>query len=151
MTETLNYRVTIAAAPERVWAALTTSEGTRATLFGSEIESSFEPGALVEFVGYDEAGQRIVQVYGEITSYEPPLSFGYRQHPGPVHNERHAETSCRMTHTLHPAEGGTATELELVLDQWSEGNPAYGHALSSYPESGYLDGIKAYAESATQP
>ncbi|AUG76906.1 hypothetical protein CFP65_2047 [Kitasatospora sp. MMS16-BH015] len=149
MTDTherpLAYRLLIAAPPERVWAALTTSEGTRATLYGCSIDSTFELGARVEFFGEDAEGRRVVQVYGEITAYEPLQVFGYRQHPGPGHNERHAETHCRMTHTLTAVEGGT--ELALVVDQWTPGNPAYRHAAESHPESGYLDGIKKYAES----
>ncbi|MER5638541.1 SRPBCC domain-containing protein [Kitasatospora sp. NPDC002227] len=148
MTDTqeqpLRYQVRIAAGPERVWAALTTSEGTRATLYGCSIDSTFEIGARVEFFGHDADGQRVVQVYGEVTAFEPGRCFGYRQHPGPAHNERHAETHCRMTHTLTPVDGGT--ELELVVDEWTPGNPAYQHAKASYPESGYLDGIKKYAE-----
>ncbi|MEU1628059.1 SRPBCC domain-containing protein [Streptomyces sp. NPDC020096] len=145
MTETLRYKVTIAASPERVWEALTTPEGSRATLYGCLIESSFEVGSRVEFVSYGAGGERTVQVYGDIEAFEPPRRFAYIQHPGAVHNEQHVETMCRMTHVLTPHEDGT--ELELTLDQWSDENPAYEHAKSAYPESDYLKGIKAYAES----
>ncbi|MFH8750540.1 SRPBCC domain-containing protein [Streptomyces rimosus] len=144
MAETLRYTIAVSAAPERVWETLPTPEGSGATLFGSRIESSFEIGSRVEFVGQDADGERIVQVYGEITEFEPCRRFGYVQRPGPAHNPGHAETSCRMTHVLTPR--GDGTDLELIIDRWSEGNPAYEHAISSYPESGYLAGVKAHAK-----
>ncbi|GAA1268534.1 hypothetical protein GCM10009665_66470 [Kitasatospora nipponensis] len=147
MTETpLHYRVSVAAPVQRVWEALTTSEGTRATLYGSSIESDFRVGGLLEFVGHTEAGERVVQVYGEVQEFEAPRRFGYRQHPGAVHNPRHAETSCRMTYLLTPV-GEGATELELTVDQWTPGNPAYAHAKAAYPESAFLAAVKAFAES----
>ncbi|MFE7391889.1 hypothetical protein [Streptomyces sp. NPDC057582] len=147
MTEPLRYKVTIAASPQQVWDTLTTSEGTKATLFGCLIESSFAVGSRVDFVGYGLEGERIVQVYGDIEVFDPLGEFTYIQHPGAAHNEKHAETSCRMAHRLTPR--GDSTELELTVDQWSDGNPAYAHAASSYPESDYLKRIKAHAEALT--
>lgn len=139
------YKIAIAAPPERVWDTLTTPEGSKATLFGSTIESSFEVGEPVEYISYGEGGERIVQVYGQIEAFEVPSLFSYVQHPGPIHNPAHAQTSCRMTYRVRPAPGGS--ELELVIDEWTPGNPAYDHAADSYPESAYLDGVKSYAES----
>ncbi|GAA2810274.1 hypothetical protein GCM10010441_38670 [Kitasatospora paracochleata] len=144
MTRALTYRIAIAAAPETVWAALTTPEGSRATLYGSDIESDFAVGGSVEYVGHHD-GVRVVYVYGEILALEPGRVFSYRHHPGPSHSPDHATTTCRMTYRVTPTGGGT--ELELTVDEWSAGNPGYTHAAESYPESDFLDGLKRYAES----
>ncbi|MGF1429935.1 SRPBCC family protein [Kitasatospora sp. LaBMicrA B282] len=141
----LSYRRTIAAPADRVWAAVTTSEGSKATLYGCVIETDFAVGGPVEFVGYTAEGERIVQVYGEVLAYDAPHRFAYRQHPGAVHNPAHAETSCRMSYTVTPLDGG-GTELELTVDQWTPGNPAYRHAAAEYPKSAYLDAVQAFAE-----
>jgi len=143
MTEALVYRLSINAAPARVWAALTTPEGSRATLYGSDIESAFEVGGPVEYVGRHD-GERVVYVYGEVLAFEVERLFGYRHHPGPSHSPDHATTTCRMTYRLTPS--GTGTELELTVDEWSDGNPGYAHAAADYPESDFLRAVKAHAE-----
>ncbi|GAA3483949.1 hypothetical protein GCM10018966_084810 [Streptomyces yanii] len=80
------------------------------------------------FVGYGLEGERIVQVYGDIEVFDPLREFTCVQHPGAAHNEKHAEAGCRMAHRLTPHDG--MTELELTVDRWSEGNPAYQHTAT---------------------
>lgn len=142
-SSSLTYEVLIAAPPERVWAAIATSEGTRATLFGSSIESTFEPRARVEFRGPGPDGDRTLHVYGFVKQYEPNRVFSYEQHPAPAYNEQHESVFCDMTYQLTPV--GDQTKLELTC-AWSEGNPGYEHAKQEYPASSYMDAIRNFAE-----
>lgn len=140
----LTYESLILAAPDRVWAAIATSEGTRATLFGCSIESSFEPGARVEFRGPGADGDQTLHVYGYVKSYEPHVEFSYEQHPAPAYNENHETVSCDMIFKLKPEDNATRLILTCV---WSTGNPGYEHAKAEYPASSYMDEIKKFAES----
>ncbi|MEF3303723.1 SRPBCC domain-containing protein [Paenibacillus sp. GYB003] len=130
--------------PERVWEAIATSEGTKATLFGCRIESAFEPGARVEFRGPGPDGDDTLHVYGFVKRFEPCVEFRYEQHPAPAYNEHHESVFCDMTYKLI-AENDT-TRL-LLTCEWSAGNPGYEHAKAEYPASSYMDAIKRFAES----
>lgn len=140
----LSYEILISAKRERVWAALVTSEGTRATLFGCTIESTFEQGARIEFRGQGPDGDNTLHVYGFVKCFEPYVEFSYEQHPAPAYNENHESVSCDMTFKLNPV--GDSTQLVLTCT-WSAGNPGYEHALAEYPASSYIDAIKSFAES----
>ncbi|MBW7473896.1 SRPBCC domain-containing protein [Paenibacillus oenotherae] len=139
----LTYEIRITAKPERVWAAVATSEGSKATLFGCSMESTFEPGARIEFRGQGPDGDNTLHVYGFVRHYEPYVEFSYEQHPAPAYNENHETVRCNMTFKLIP--DGDATRLVLTC-AWSPGNPGYEHAKAEYPASSYVDAIKSFAE-----
>ncbi|WP_042163119.1 SRPBCC domain-containing protein [Paenibacillus gorillae] len=144
-SNSLTYDILIKAKPEQIWAAITNSEGTRATLFGSRIESTFEPGARIEFRGPGPEGDDTLHVYGFVRSFRPFAEFAYEQHPAPAYNENHETVYCDMTFKLTVADAVT-TRLELTC-VWTEGNPGYEHAKTEFPASSYMDSIKSYAES----
>jgi len=143
----LTYETLIAAAAERVWAAIATSEGTRATLFGCRIDSTFEPGARVEFRGPGPDGDDTLHVYGYVKHYEPNARFAYEQHPAPAYSANHESVYCDMDYRLTPE--GESTRLTLTCS-WSVGNPGYEHAKKEYPASSYVDVIKRFAEGADE-
>ncbi|GGG54327.1 SRPBCC domain-containing protein [Paenibacillus radicis (ex Gao et al. 2016)] len=143
----LTYEIQIKAKPEHVWKAITTSEGTQATLFGCSIESTFEPGARIEFRGAGPDGDHTLHVYGFVRSFKPFAEFSYEQHPAPAYNENHETVYCDMTFKLNVADAGT-TRLELTCI-WTDGNPGYEHAKADFPASEYMDAIKSFAESLT--
>ncbi|MNV53304.1 hypothetical protein D3C71_1454480 [compost metagenome] len=140
----LTYELLISAGTERVWNAITSSEGTKATLFGCRIESTFEPGARIEFRGQGPEGDDTLHVYGFVRHFEPFTEFSYEQHPAPAYNPNHEAVICDMTYKLLPE--GEATRLVLTC-AWSDGNPGYEHAKAEYPASSYMDAIKSFAES----
>lgn len=140
----LTFDIVIQAAPEDVWAAVATSEGTQATLFGCTMQSTFEPGARIEFRGQGADGDNTLHVYGFVRSYEPNHEFAYEQHAAPAYDPHHETNYCDM-HFRILAEGET-TRLILTCD-WTAGNAGYEHAKATYPESDYMDGIKRFAES----
>jgi uncharacterized protein YndB with AHSA1/START domain len=140
----LTYESLIAADSERVWAAIVTSEGTKQTLFGCSIFSTFEPGARIEFRGPGQDGDDTLHVYGYIKRFKPYSEFSYEQHPAPAYDDNHEFVTCDMTFTLTP--NGDETCLVLTC-AWSTGNPGYEHAMTEFPNSSYLDAIKLFAES----
>jgi uncharacterized protein YndB with AHSA1/START domain len=140
----LSYEILISAKPERVWDAIVSSEGVKETLFGCNIESTFEPGARIEFRGPGPDGDNTLHVYGFIKRFEPYIEFSYEQHPSPIYSENHESNICDMTYRLIPE--GSATRLVLT-NTWSPGNPGFKHAQDEYPNSSYLDLVKKFAES----
>lgn len=139
----LTFEGLIQAPKDRVWAAITTSEGTRETLFGCSIDSTFEPGARIEFRGQGADGDNTLHVYGFVHLYEPNVEFAYEQHAAPAYDPNHETTYCDMTFKLIPE--GEATRLVLTCN-WTAGNRGYEHAKASYPQSDYMDAIKRFAE-----
>jgi uncharacterized protein YndB with AHSA1/START domain len=139
----LSYEILISAEPERVWGAIASSEGTKETLFGCSISSTFEPGARIEFRGPGQDGDDTLHVYGYVKRFEPYSEFSYEQHPAPAYNENHEYVTCDMTFKLMPEVD--ATRLVLTCT-WSAGNQGYEHAKAEFPDSSYMDAIKRFAE-----
>lgn len=122
----LNYEFYIGGTPERVWKALVAPEDVRKTFYGSVIESSFEVGSSLKYVGPGEDGEDTVHVYGEVLAFEPNEKFSFTEHPGPTYYPNHAELASRVTYTLEPV--GNCTKLTLVNDRWTKDHPGYDHA-----------------------
>ncbi|NOU71074.1 ATPase [Paenibacillus sp. LMG 31458] len=60
------YTTYIATTPEKLWAALTTSEFTKQYFFGREIVSDWQVGSSFKLMNKDK-----VEHYGEVLVYEP--------------------------------------------------------------------------------
>lgn len=140
--EALTYTVYIGAKPEAVWQVLVSPEGTRATMFGCVIRSTFEPGSSYEYVGPGNDGDETVHVYGRVLQFEPNRIMSMTEHPGPSYRENHAELETRITMTLEPV--GACTKLTLVNDQWPDNHPSRENTEQSWPM--ILSNIKTYAE-----
>jgi uncharacterized protein YndB with AHSA1/START domain len=139
----LTYEILISAEPERVWGSIASSEGTKETLFGCSISSTFEPGARIEFRGPGQDGDDTLHVYGYVKRFEPYAEFSYEQHPAPAYNENHGSVICDMIFKLMPEADATRLVLSCT---WSVGNPGYEHAKAEFPDSSYMDAIKKFAE-----
>ncbi|WP_144939153.1 SRPBCC family protein [Paenibacillus sp. 32O-W] len=138
----LKYEFYIGAAPEQVWDAFVSPEGTRQTFFGCVIRSTFRPGDPYEYVGPGNDGEETVHVYGSILAYEPYKVLSYTEHPGPSYHSNHAELETRVTFTLEPV--GGCTKLTLVNDQWKADHPSYENAKGHWWM--ILSNIKTLAE-----
>lgn len=119
----LTYEFYIACDPEKIWQILVSQEGTKQTLFGSVIRSSFREGDRIEYVGPGEDGDETVHIYGQILAFEPNRTFRFTEHPGPSYHKNHAELETRITYTLEKV--GTCTKLTLVHDRWPQNHPSY--------------------------
>ncbi|HEX8906762.1 MAG TPA: SRPBCC family protein [Longimicrobiaceae bacterium] len=96
-TQSTVYVIYIAAAPERVWEALTSGEYTRKYFFGRRIESDWKPGS--KWALWMPDGR--VDVRGKVLEADPPrrLSLGWRVEW--VEEMRHLP-ECIVTWTIEP-------------------------------------------------
>lgn len=122
----LRYEFYIGGTPEQVWNALVSPEATKQIYWGSIIESTFEAGSPMKYVGPGNDGDETVHVYGEVLKFEPNKVFSYTEHPGPSYYPNHAELETRVTFTLEPV--GNCTKLTLVNDRWTEDHPSHDNA-----------------------
>jgi uncharacterized protein YndB with AHSA1/START domain/DNA-binding transcriptional ArsR family regulator len=70
-TRTVRAAIMIEASPEQVWQALTDPSQTRRWYFGTEIRSTFEPGAALDYVDSDG----VVQIRGVVIEAIPSRSL----------------------------------------------------------------------------
>jgi uncharacterized protein YndB with AHSA1/START domain len=140
--EALKYVTYVGAAPEEVWKALVTPEGTKAIFFGSVLRSTFEIDSPYAYVGPGKDGDETIHVYGKVLAFEPNRLMSYTEHPGPSYRDNHADLETRVTLTLESV--GNCTKLTLVNDQWPEEHPSYENTKESWPM--ILSSIKTYAE-----
>jgi uncharacterized protein YndB with AHSA1/START domain len=133
------YQVFIKATPEQVWDAITKPEFTTRYFYGSELESSFEPGA--HYVQWAPERER-VWVEGEVLESQPPRRL--------VHtwlslfdDESAQEQPSRVSWDIEPQEGGV-TKLTVVHDQL-EASPKTAASVSG-GWSYVLSGLKTLLE-----
>lgn len=122
----LKYEFYIGAAPERVWKALVSPEDVKKIYYGSVIESTFEVGSPLKYVGPGAEGDETVHVYGEVLAFAPQEVFSYTHHAGASYVAEHEKYASRITFTLEPV--GACTKLTLTHDQWTEGDPSYDNS-----------------------
>ncbi|MBV8561789.1 MAG: SRPBCC family protein [Actinobacteria bacterium] len=106
------YSVWIKATPEQVWDAITKPEFTGKYFFGSQVDSSFEPGA--DFRSWSPDREQL-WVDGVVEEADPPrrLSHTWRA----LYNEETAaEEHSRVTWEIEPGESGV-TKLTVVHDR----------------------------------
>jgi len=133
------YQVFIKATPEQVWDAITKPEFTTRYFYGSELESSFEPGA--RYVQWAPERER-VWVEGEVLESQPPRRL--------VHtwlslfdDDSAQEQPSRVSWDIEPQEGGV-TKLTVVHDLL-EGAPKTAESVSG-GWSYVLSGLKTLLE-----
>ena len=143
MTETTIqvYMVFIKASPEKIWDAITKPEFTSRYFHGSNVESSFEPGA--PYKGWSSDRSQLF-VDGEVLESDPPrrLSFTWS---ALWDEELVSEAASRVTWEIDPQTGGFS-KVTVVHDQL-EGAPKTAETVAS--DMGWkivLDGMKTLLE-----
>ena len=106
------YQVFIKATPEQIWDAITKSEFTTRYFFGSELESSFEPGA--SYTQWAPAREK-VWVEGEVLESEPPRRLVHTWR-SLFDDDSAQEQPSRVSWAIEPQQGGV-TKLTVVHDQ----------------------------------
>jgi uncharacterized protein YndB with AHSA1/START domain len=106
------YQVFIKATPEQIWDAMTKPEFTRRYFYGSEIESTFEPGG--RYLQWAPERER-VWVEGEVVESDPPRRL--------VHtwlslwdDDSAREQASRVTWEIEPGDDGVSL-LTVVHDR----------------------------------
>ena len=117
----LTYVFYINGALEQVWQALVSPEASKKIAFGSELQSTFEVGSRLRWVGPGRDGEQTVHIYGDVLSFEPNRRFSYTCRVGEAYGAEHKDFESRVTYTLESA--GPCTKLSLVHDQWSGRQP----------------------------
>jgi len=116
MTETVRAQVQISASREQVWTALTEPDLIRQYFFGSEVETTWEPGSPITWSGeydgrsYQDKGEVVEVVPGErlVVTHFSPLS-GQEDAPENYH---------RLTYELDGE--GESTRVSLEQDNTPE-------------------------------
>lgn len=127
----------IATTPERLWAALTQGELTRAYWYDRRIESEWAPGAPVRFYDGDSG---VVTDTGEVLECDPPRRLVYTFRPE-LGDEAEAMGFSRVSFTLEPHEG--QVKLTLVHDRLPDEETADGFREGWSP---ILSSLKTFLE-----
>ncbi|MBC9786349.1 SRPBCC domain-containing protein [Heliobacterium chlorum] len=120
----LIYEFFIHGEPEQIWNVIVSGQETKKVYFGSEIQSTFEIGSPVKYVGPGLDGPSTVHIHGKVLKYEPLKTFVHSYKGGNAYlggDPRHKES--RVSYTLDLI--GSCTKLTLIHDHWSEGDPSY--------------------------
>jgi uncharacterized protein YndB with AHSA1/START domain len=134
------YVTYIATTPEKLWAALTRGEFTRAYWYDRRIESDWTAGAPVRF--YDGASD-VLTDGGRVLECDPPRRLSYTFRPELGDGEEEMAFS-RVTFTLEAHDEGlvklTLVHDELASDEeaagWREGWSPILSSLKTYLETG---------------
>ena len=128
------YEVYIAAAPEKVWAALTESELTRQYYYGNDVISDWKPGSSLVYRDPKDGSESI---HCEIVEADPPRRL--------VHTFSFPETGdapSRVTWSIEPR--GAASLLVLTHDQFTGETSTYKSVQHGWVP--ILSGLKTLLE-----
>lgn len=134
------YETFIAAAPERVWEALTTAEFTRQYWHSTRVQSDWKEGDSIVFLVDGEDGDE-VGCEGKILKADRPSLLSYTW-SFPRNIEVKDETPSRVTFALEEVCGHT--KLTVTHDQFPEGSKMYGLVSSGWPH--VIAGLKTLLE-----
>lgn len=145
----------IATTPEKLWAALTSGEFTRAYWYDRRIESAWQVGAPVLF--YD-GGSDVITDRGEVLALDPPKRLVYTFRPE-FSDAAMAMGFSRVSFTLEAHPG--MVKLTLLHDELPDEATAIGFregwapilsSLKSYLETGKpLPQLRAFEEKGQPP
>jgi uncharacterized protein YndB with AHSA1/START domain len=132
------YAMYIRATPEAIWEAITSPQFTARYFHGSEVESTFEPGA--SYTGW-APGRASKLVEGEVLESEPPRLLRHTWR-ALWDDTAAAEPQSRVTWEIEPQEDGTC-RLTVTHDQLEE-SPATAAAVTGW--TFVLSGLKTLLE-----
>ena len=102
---------------------------TKKYIYGSEIQSTFNIGSPVKWVGPGRGGPETVHVYGKVLEFEPSKAFSHTSRVGETYGTEHAKFESRVTYRLEPI--GECTKLTLVRNQWPDGDLSYENTAAN--------------------
>jgi uncharacterized protein YndB with AHSA1/START domain len=129
----------VAAAPERVWAALTEPEQIAVYMQGSKVTTTWEVGSPITWDG--EYDGRAYQDKGEVLTYDEPRVLSVTHYSPMMGQPDEPENYHTLVYTL--TADGDGTHLELTQD----GNESQEQADQfSQNWQSMIDGLKAHVE-----
>jgi uncharacterized protein YndB with AHSA1/START domain len=134
------YVTYIATTPEKLWAALTSGEFTRAYWYDRRIESTWTVGAPVHF--YD-GGSDIITDRGEVLEADPPTRLTYTFRPE-FSDEAAAMGFSRVSFRIEPHPG--MVKLTLIHDELPDEEMVRGFREGWSP---ILSSLKTFLETGT--
>jgi uncharacterized protein YndB with AHSA1/START domain len=131
------YQVFINAAPDRVWQAIVDGEQTQRYFYGTRVESIWEPGAALSYLGGDGA----VVADGSVIAIDAPhrLEMTFQAHWDP---ELEAEGPAREVWLLEDVNG--VTKLTVEMHDVAVGSKTYEDFTSGFPY--IVSGLKTFVE-----
>ncbi|MCH5583864.1 SRPBCC domain-containing protein [Shimazuella sp. AN120528] len=127
----LKYEIYIDGTLEQVWSVLVDPKFVKEIYYGSVIESTFQVGDSLAYVGPGADGDRTVHVYGNILAYEPTKKLSFTHYTGKAYNPDTEKYESRITYQLEKV--GEVVKLTLVHDQWKPNDPSYEGSKSFWP------------------
>lgn len=143
----LEYEVIIDAKPQEVWSALLEPEYTKEVYMGCYIQSTFQPGAAIQYVGPGVDGEETIHVFGKILTFEPYQTWSFTHHVGKSYQPETDKYESRITYQLESVDKGT--RLTLIHDQWEADDPSYQGSKESWPT--LLEKTKSLVEKKAKP
>ena len=128
-----------AAAPDRVWAALTKPEQIAGYMHGSQVETTWEVGSPITWDGEYEG--RAYQDKGEVLTYDEPRLLSVTHYSPMMGQPDEPENYHTVVYTL--SETDTGTHLALTQDGCDDEEQAQQFS-QNWQEM--LDGLKTQVE-----
>lgn len=126
----LKYEFYINGKSEGIWNALVLPTKTRKIYYGCVIQSTFEVGSPLKYVGLDENEEEVVHIHGKVLEFKPNKIFSHSYIVGDAYIAGHEKFESRVTYELEPF--GACTKLTVTHDQWIEGDPTYENTAKGY-------------------
>jgi uncharacterized protein YndB with AHSA1/START domain len=138
-TPTVTYDIYIATTPERLWAALTTSEFTR-DYWSEELQSEWKVGSPIK--AFELSGNPVWQ--GDVLHFEPPRLLSYTFEPIGI-----GEPPSRIRFDLAPVDAahaspGQVVHLRLTHDGFAADNDFVAGTRQAWPK--VLSSLKSLLE-----
>ena len=133
------YVIYIAAAPEKVWQALTDPEMTEKYWFGFRVTADGKAGDYM--TARSPAGKEVH--HDRILESDPPRRLSYAWQP--LYKEMQGERPSRVTFELTPFKD--QTRLTIVHDEFDEGSKIFGLISKGWPA--VLSSMKSFLETGS--
>lgn len=134
--------VTVDAAPDTVWRALTDPEQVRSWMVGTELSTDWQVGSPISWKG--QMNGRPYEDKGEVLANDEPRRLSFTHYSPLMGQEDRPENYHTVTYELTPAGGGDGTTVTLSQD----GNESQEQAEQfSANWQSMLDALKQTVES----
>jgi uncharacterized protein YndB with AHSA1/START domain len=133
-------RIFIKATPEQIWEAITSPDFTSRYFYGSQVDSTLEPGSPFVYHSPDRA---TLWVDGEVLESDPPRRLVHTWHVL-YDPELKGEAPSRVTWEIAPTEKGYC-KLTVVHDEFEGAAATFKH-VSGDGWATVLSGLKTLLE-----
>jgi uncharacterized protein YndB with AHSA1/START domain len=119
----LKYEFYISAKTEDVWNTLISPKETKKIFFGAEVQSTFQIGSSIKYVGPGNAGNETVHIYGKVLEFESNKRLTHTYIVGDTYSTVDKQFESNVSFELESLE--SCTKLTLIHNHWSKEDPTY--------------------------